>query len=117
MSFREAFPILSVDDVDRAAGFYCSVFGFEKTFSFERDGHTAYAFLRLDPLGIGLARKSPHTPEFALWIYTDDVDAAAETLRAAGAEEVAAPADQEWGERLCTFRTADEHLIHVGSAQ
>ena len=40
MSFREAFPILSVDDVDRAVDFYTSVFGFEKTFSFEQDGAT-----------------------------------------------------------------------------
>jgi PhnB protein len=116
VSFREAFPILSVDDVDRAVDFYTSVFGFEKTFSFEQDGATAYAYLKLEPLGIGLARRSDDAPEFALWIYADDVDAAAEALRAAGAEEIAAPADQEWGERLCTFRTADGHLVHVGSA-
>jgi uncharacterized glyoxalase superfamily protein PhnB len=115
VTFREAFPILSVDDVDRAVEFYCSVFGFEKTFSFEQDGQTAYAYLRLDPLGIGLARRSPGAPEFALWIYTDDVDAAAQALRAHGAEEMAAPADQEWGERLCTFRSADGHVIHIGS--
>jgi PhnB protein len=116
VSFREAFPILSVDDVDRAVDFYTSVFGFEKTFSFEQDGATAYAYLKLEPLGIGLARRSDDAPEFALWIYADDVDAAAEALRAAGAEEIAAPADQEWGERLCTFRTADGHLVHVGRA-
>jgi hypothetical protein len=51
-----------------------------------------------------------------LWIYADDLDAAAVVLRATGADEVAAPTDQEWGERLCTFRPADGHLIHVGSA-
>jgi PhnB protein len=96
VSFREAFPILSVDDVDRAVDFYTSVFGLEKTFSFEQDGATAYAYLKLEPLGIGLARRSDDAPEFALWIYADDVDAAAEALRAAGAEEIAAPADQEW---------------------
>jgi PhnB protein len=116
VSFREAFPILSVDDVDQAVDFYTSVFGFEKTFSFEQDGVTAYAYLQLEPLGIGLARRSEDAPEFALWIYADDVDAAAETLRAAGATEVAAPAEQEWGERLCTFRSPDGHLVHVGSA-
>ena len=116
MSFREAFSILSVDDVDQAVDFYTSVFGFEKTFSFEQDGTTAYAYLQLEPLGIGLARRSEDAPEFALWIYTDDVDAAAVALHTAGAEEIAAPADQEWGERLCTFRSPDGHLLHVGSA-
>jgi uncharacterized glyoxalase superfamily protein PhnB len=113
--FREAFPILSVDDVDRAVDFYCSTLGFEKAYAFEQDGETAFAFLTLEPLGIGLARRAPDAPEVALWIYADDVDAAAERLRSAGAEEIASPADQEWGERLCTFRDADGHLIHVGS--
>jgi predicted enzyme related to lactoylglutathione lyase len=47
VSFREAFPILSVDDVDRAVDFYTSVFGFEKTFSFEQDGAIPYAYLQL----------------------------------------------------------------------
>jgi uncharacterized glyoxalase superfamily protein PhnB len=35
-------------------------------------------------------------------------------LRAAGAEELQAPSDQEWGERMCTFRDADGIVIHVG---
>lgn len=48
-------------------------------------------------------------------LYADDVDAAAERLRAAGATEVIAPADQAWGERLCTFVDPNGHLIHVGA--
>jgi lactoylglutathione lyase len=114
-SFREAFPILTVEDVDRAVDFYESTFGFEKTYAFDEGGRTAFAFLSLEPLGIGIARRSsPEEPDFALWVYTDDVDAAAEQLRAAGAEEVLAPTDQAWGERLCTFRDAHGVLIHVG---
>jgi uncharacterized glyoxalase superfamily protein PhnB len=115
--FREAFPIIAVADVDRAVAFYCDTFGFEKTFSFEDGGTTAYAFLKLDPLGIGIARRSgPEDPAAALWIYSDDVDGAAERLRAAGAEEILTPSDQPWGERICTFRDADGHIIHVGSS-
>ena len=113
--FREAFPILTVDDVDRAMDFYCSALGFEKTYEFEEDGATAFAFLRLEPLGIGIARRrSASDADVALWVYADDVDAAARGLRAAGAEELVAPADQAWGERMCTFRDADGHVIHVG---
>jgi PhnB protein len=115
-SFREAFPIITVEDVDRAAEFYCSTFGFEKAYAFEDGGHTAFAFLKLEPLGIGIARRSGEDdPDFALWLYADDVDAAAERLREAGAEEVLAPTDQAWGERLCTFRDGDGHLLHVGA--
>jgi uncharacterized glyoxalase superfamily protein PhnB len=116
-TFREAFPILTVDDVDRAVDFYCRTFGFEKTYSFDEGGVTAYAFLRLDPLGIGIARRgSPDDPSIAVWIYADDVDEGAARLRASGATEVLAPTDQPWGERLCTFRDADGHLLHIGSA-
>lgn len=115
-AFREAFPILAVEDVDRAADFYCSTFGFERTYAFEEDGRTAYAFLRLEPLGIGLARRAPDAPAVALWVYADDVDEAAERLRAVGAEEVSPPADQPWGERTCTFRDLDGHLVHVGAS-
>lgn len=57
--FREAFPIFSVADVDRAVELYCSTLGFERAYSF------------------------------------DD-------------------ADQPSGERMCTFRDADGHVIHVG---
>lgn len=62
-AFREAFPILTVEDVDRAAEFYCATFGFEKTYAFDEDGRTTYAFLRLEPLGIGLARRAPDAPQ------------------------------------------------------
>jgi uncharacterized glyoxalase superfamily protein PhnB len=114
--FREAFPILTVDDVDRAVGFYCSTFGFEKAFAFEEEGKTEYAFLRLDPLGLGIARRrSPDADAVALWIYADDVDAAADRLREGGATEVLPPTDQPWGERMCTFRDPEGHLVHIGS--
>jgi lactoylglutathione lyase len=116
-SFREAFPIFTVDDVDRAADFYCSMFGFERTYGFEaEDGTTAYAFLRLEPLGIGIARRAgADDPDFALWLYTDDVDDAAEQLRAAGAEELLPPTDQPWGERMCTFRDPSGTVLHVAA--
>jgi uncharacterized glyoxalase superfamily protein PhnB len=115
-AFREAFPIITVDDVDRAAEFYRSTFGFERTYIFEDGGSTAFAFLRLEPLGIGLARRrSPDDPDFALWLYTDDVDAAAERLRAAGAAELLALTDQPWGERMCTFREPNGTVVHVAA--
>lgn len=115
VNFSEAFPIISVAHVDRAVDFYCSTFGFEVTYTFDDAGTTAFAFLRLDPLGIGVAaRKADNDPDFVLWIYADDVDEAAARLRAAGAAEVLAPTDQPWGERMCSFRDADGHLVHVG---
>lgn len=112
-SFREAFPILYVDDVESAAAFYASTFGFEETYRHEDE----FAYLVLDPLGIGIGKRpADHEGHgFALWIYSDDVDAAADSLRAAGATEVLPPTDQPWGERMCAFVDPNGHLIHVGA--
>lgn len=115
-TFREAFPILNVDDVERAIEFYGSTFGFVETFRHEEEGRPVFAFLSLDPLGIGVGlRAEGEERDFALWLYADDVDDAAERLRAAGATEVLAPTDQAWGERMCSFVDPLGHLIHVGS--
>ena len=117
MTFREAFPILNVDDVDAAVSFYSETFGFRETYRFDDEsGRPAFAFLALEPLGIGVAlRPAGESRDFALWIYADDVDQAADRLRAAGAEEVLAPTDQAWGERMCTFVDPNGVLVHVGA--
>ena len=119
-SFREAFPILYVHDVNRAVERYRTLFGFEETFRHEDDAGVAdFAFLRLHPLGIGIGKRPDEEGDrdFALWLYTDDVDDAAERLSAAGATEVLAPTDQPWGERICSYIDPNGHLIHVGSRQ
>jgi catechol 2,3-dioxygenase-like lactoylglutathione lyase family enzyme len=114
-AFREAFPILLVDDVERASAFYTSTLGFEEAYRNEDEHGLEFVFLALEPYGIGLARRvQGDGRDFALWIYADDVDAAAADLRAAGAEEVLAPTDQPWGERMCSFIGPNGHLVHIG---
>jgi uncharacterized glyoxalase superfamily protein PhnB len=112
-SFREAFPILAVDDPARAGAFYVDTFGFEVKYRFPPDGEPNFLFLSLPPLGIGIGRRRKGEPDHALCMYADDVDTAAESLRAAGAQEVSAPADQSWGERMTTFRDLDGHLLVI----
>jgi uncharacterized glyoxalase superfamily protein PhnB len=115
-SFREAFPIFNVDNVEAAVAFYTETFGFEATFTHEEGGTAVFAFLSLEPLGIGVARRPEgEERDVALWLYADDVDAAAQRLRAAGATELAAPADQAWGERLASFVDPNGVLVHVGA--
>jgi lactoylglutathione lyase len=113
--FREAFPILYVDDVDRAASFYVDNLGFTQRYRFPPEGPLSFAFLELQPLGIAVSkRRAEHEGrEFELCIYTDDVDTAYERMRGVGAEVVQPPADQEWGERMAYFRDPDGHLLHV----
>jgi lactoylglutathione lyase len=113
--FREAFPILYADDVERAVRFYVGNLGFEQVYRFPTEGAPDFAFLKLEPLGIAVSKRRPEHEgrDFELCIYTDDVDAAAQRLRAAGAEEVQPPADREWGERMAYYRDPDGHLLHV----
>jgi lactoylglutathione lyase len=113
--FREAFPILYVDDVAGATEFYVGNLGFDEVYRFPPEGTPDFAFLKLDPLGIAVSKRGPEHEgrEFELCVYADDVDAAAEQLRTAGAEEVEPQTDREWGERMAYFRSPDGHLLHV----
>jgi lactoylglutathione lyase len=114
--FRDAFPILYVEDVDRSVDFYVSTFGFDVGFRWPAEGAPEFAFLRLEPLGIGIGRREEgKAGDFELCLYADDVEAAAAALRAAGAEEVMAPQEEPWGETRTYFRDPDGHLLHVAA--
>ena len=114
--FREAFPILLVDDVEQASAFYCTTLGFAEAYRNEDEHGLEFVFLALEPYGIGIGRRTDGGErDFALWIYADDVDAAAADLRDSGADEILAPTDQPWGERMCSFVSPDGHLVHVGA--
>jgi lactoylglutathione lyase len=114
-TFREAFPILYVDDVAREMEFYVSNLGFEDVYRFPPEGEPDFVFLKLDPLGIALSKRPPDHAgrELELCIYAGDVDEAAVQLRAAGADELQAPADQEWGERLAYFSSPGGTKLHI----
>jgi lactoylglutathione lyase len=107
--FREAMPILGVDDVERAARFYEEALGFERAYRWPLEGELEFVFLRLPPLGIGITRADGDS----LSVYTDDIERATERLRDAGARLVAEPAEQPWGERMATFETPDGRALHV----
>ena len=124
-AFREPFPILYVADVERSVHFYCEAFGFEIGFRWPSAGELEFAFLRLDPLGIGIgshatprelygAEPDPGSaPRFELCIYTDDVDGASERLLSLGSRQLRPAADQPWGERRAYFEDPDGNPIHV----
>jgi catechol 2,3-dioxygenase-like lactoylglutathione lyase family enzyme len=121
--FREPFPILHVDDVERSARFYTEGFGFEVAFRFPDEGPLEFAYLRLGETGIGIGgRKPPAVPDwpaeqdlgsFQLCLYTDDADAAAARLRALGVKQLTEPRAMPWGEKLAFFEDPEGNLIHV----
>jgi uncharacterized glyoxalase superfamily protein PhnB len=114
VSVEEGFPILYVEDVERAAAFYGDALGFEETYRWPLDTGEGYRSLRAGSLSIGLtrieeARDAP--PTISLWMYVDDADAAIERLTRAGARVEEPVADQVWGERMGTVRTPDGHRL------
>jgi lactoylglutathione lyase len=124
--FRTPFPIVYARDPERSVRFYREAFGFEVTFRWPPgdDAPVEYAFLKLGDSAIGIAGSGDAlhglpvaaggTPvHFELCLYTDDVDAAAERLRALGARELVPPMDQPWKERLCYFEDPDGNPIHI----
>ncbi|HEY8590084.1 MAG TPA: glyoxalase superfamily protein, partial [Naasia sp.] len=102
---RSSFPILEVPDMAAALRFYGDVLGGEVVYRFPPEGETVYLSLAVggSSLGIGLAdgpRAEAASAPVVLWIYVDDVDAATEAARAAGATVLEEPVDQVWGERV-----------------
>jgi lactoylglutathione lyase len=115
---RELFPILSATDPEALAAFYSAGLGAEISYRFPVEGTPEYVYLRLDPLGFGIARRQPSGAPgtgIALWVYVDDVDVATAHLRALGARLIAAPADQPWGERMASIEDPAGHLLRLGA--
>jgi lactoylglutathione lyase len=117
--FRETFPILEVSDVPRSLRFYTELLGFRETFSFDGDdGQPVFASLELEDgtkLAIGGPKDQVESASVAIWLYTDDVDAAVAELQRAGAEVIAEPADRPWGERVASVADPDGYTVHIGA--
>ena len=116
--FRDSFPILEVADVKRSLRFYVELLGFSTTYSFPSEEEPAFVSMELDgggKLAIGGPKQGVETGSTAIWVYTDDVDAAVAVLRDAGVRLVSEPADQPWGERAASVADPDGYTIHIGA--
>ena len=98
MAFTEAFPVITVTDLPAAIEFYRDGLGFTEHFRFPAEGDPVFVTLRLGSSELGIG--ADVTAGYELCVYADDCDEAVARLRTAGAEIVAEPADQPWGERL-----------------
>ena len=125
--FRNAFPILYIQDIAAALEFYRDRLGFAETFRFPAAGEPEFVSLALaDGAGLALAAATdgqigahgqpihPHTGrQFELCVYTDDVDNAVADLRGHGVPVLVEPADQPWGERMAYVSDPDGHPVMI----
>jgi lactoylglutathione lyase len=120
--FQESFPIVYARDVRRALGFYRDLLGYAVTYQFPAEGEPGYVGLQLGPSHLGIGAEPPGEAaapaggrRFALWVYTEDCDAAIDHLRAHGVPVVAEPVDQPWGERTAEVSDPDGNQVLVAS--
>jgi lactoylglutathione lyase len=119
--YTSIFPILTTKNLRAMLGFYRDQLGATVTYEFPGpDGEPGYVALELGDSQLGLGRDpaatAPASERFSLWVYADDCDAAVARLRTAGAQILAEPADQPWGERIARVLDPDGNVVIVGQA-
>jgi PhnB protein len=100
-------PYLLYEDGAAAIAFLTNAFGFEEVMRMEDEGAVTHAELRLgdDSVMLGYPGENYKSPRNAdhrsalVHVYVDDVDSHFERAKAAGAEIVMEPTDQEYGDR------------------
>jgi uncharacterized glyoxalase superfamily protein PhnB len=110
-------PYLLYEDAAAALDFLSHAFGFEETNRItSRDGRVGHAEVRFGDGEIHLGQpEQPSSPRsyggmsVLLYVYVDNVDEHCARSRAAGAEIVDEPADQEYGERRYHCRDPEGH--------
>jgi lactoylglutathione lyase len=123
--FQEAFPILTVADIEAALAFYRNQLEFVEIYRFPEHGDPVYVGLELGTsrLGIGAdpkvlagqGRPTELDRPFDLWIYADDCDVAVDRLRSEGVQVVERPADQPWGERIARVKDPDGNRVIIAA--
>ena len=119
---------ITVRSVERSVAFYRDLLGFEVLGQLLVDeGRLKLVYLRSGGAHVELFEFRDHDAETAvgvpdsvggfkhLALQTDDVDAVAGRLRAAGAEFTVDPLDAEGGVRLAFFRDPDGNLLEIVS--
>ncbi|MDP9341128.1 MAG: VOC family protein [Actinomycetota bacterium] len=122
------FPFLRYEDAPAAVEWLCAAFGFEKRLVLPNDdGTIAHAELGLGPGVVMLGSTHGQDPlelrsprslggmTQGIYIAVDDVDAHYERARAAGAEIVRVPEDQDYGSREYAARDPEGHIWTFGT--
>lgn len=121
MSFTTAYPILHTDNVTALVAFYSQVMGLPVTSQAPAEGEPQFVTVGVGDSTIGLG--SYETVErfvgplprggrpFQICLYTDDLDADLERLRAAGITIHVEPFEHSWSARLCYVADPDGNII------
>ena len=115
--YQRVTPYLLYEDARAALDWLTNAFGFRERMRFEEGGRVTHAELEYEEGSIMLGEpggdfKSPKhsSPSPVLiHVYVDDVDKHHEIAKAAGAEIMRPPADQEYGDRTYAAEDPEGH--------
>lgn len=117
------YTILYVDDVEASLSFYERAFGLERMFLHESGdygelatGATKLAFSSkrlMRELGKSPGRADPEAPVFEIAFETDDVSAALDRARGAGAAVRQDARDEPWGQTTAYVSDPDGYLVEI----
>jgi uncharacterized glyoxalase superfamily protein PhnB len=116
-------PVLTYDDAHAAIDFLERAFGFERVAVHEGDdGKVVHAELRFGEDLVALSSTGAGDPVFqqgtgktVVYVAVDEVDSVHDRAKAAGAEIVMAPADQDYGSRDFAARDPEGNVWSFGT--
>jgi uncharacterized glyoxalase superfamily protein PhnB len=116
-----AYPILIYDDAHAAIDFLGRAFGYERLNVFENDdGKVVHAELRKGNDFVMLSERGAGDPMFdpgqtAVYVVADDIDGIHDQAKAAGAEILLEPTDQDYGSRDFAAKDPEGNIWAFGT--
>ena len=122
--FVDGFVNLYTNDIEAGIRFYRDLLGMTETFRTPKEGTPTHVEFRLNGFMIGLGTveaakevhgvdATPGAPAAAIAVWTDDVDADFERLRAAGVPVLQPPHDVGNNNRSALLRDPDGNLVEI----
>jgi uncharacterized glyoxalase superfamily protein PhnB len=117
------YPVLKYDDAHAAIDFLERAFGFERLSVYEGDaGKVSHAALRSGDAVVGLSSTGAGDPVYeqcahraVVYVAVDEVDPLHDRAKAAGAEIVMPPTDQDYGSRDFSARDPEGNIWAFGT--
>jgi catechol 2,3-dioxygenase-like lactoylglutathione lyase family enzyme len=130
MTIALQYTHISANDVDESVAFYRDAIGLEVKNNVESGGFHWVTIGSADQPELSIVLSEPHAGRSQadgdalqelltkgvmpmLNFVSDDVDAAFERARVAGAEVLQEPIDQGWGPRDCAFRDPSGNMVRI----
>jgi len=133
MTISLQYANITVNDVDESLEFYRDGLGLDVQMDVANGGFRWVTLGSAQQPGLGIVLSAPHAGrsqaagdalqelltkgELPMMVYaSSDVDATFERLRAAGAEVLQEPIEQDWGPKDCAFRDPSGNVVRISQA-